>query len=76
MEQHQLMQIDQWGAKQNVSGTIDNTLIDDMVLRDAILHRQYLFGFWVDVRKAFLVNGNVYHPLFSSQVNQNYHKHC
>ena len=37
----------------SVSGTIDNTLIDVMVLRDAILHRRNLFGFWIDVRKAF-----------------------
>ena len=53
LETYQLMQIDQRGAKQNVSGTIDNTLIDDMVLRDAILHSRNLFGYWVDVKKAF-----------------------
>ena len=37
----------------DVSGTIDNTLIDDMVLRDAILHQRNLLGLWIDVRKAF-----------------------
>ena len=35
------------------SGTTDNLLVDDMVLRDARLHNRNLFCFWVDVRKAF-----------------------
>ena len=47
------MQIDQRGACEGVSGTVDNLLVDDMVVRDATLHRRNLFTTWIDVKKAF-----------------------
>ena len=47
------MQVDQRGACEEVSGTSDNLMIDDMVLRDAILHKRNLFTTWIDVKKAF-----------------------
>ena len=48
-----MMQVDQRGACDGVSGTSDNVMIDDMVQRDAILHNRNLFTTWIDVRKAF-----------------------
>ena len=53
MEKFSLMQIDKRGARRECSGTTDNLLIDDMVLRDARLHNRNLFCFWIDVKKAF-----------------------
>ena len=47
------MQIDQRGAKSNCSGTTDNLLLDDMIIRDAIMHHRNLSCAWLDVRKAF-----------------------
>ena len=47
------MQIDQRGSKRDCSGTTDNLMIDDMVLRDARTHTRNLYCFWVDVKKAF-----------------------
>ena len=52
-ECEQILQIDQRGAKSNVSGTVDNLLIDDMVLRDAQINRRNLSCGWVDITKAF-----------------------
>ena len=53
LDKYQLMQRDQRGAKAQVSGTIDNLLIDDMVMRDAAINHRSLSVAWVDVRKAF-----------------------
>ena len=53
LKKYMLMQVDQRGACEEVSGTTDNLMIDDMVLRDAILHKKNLFTTWIDVRKAF-----------------------
>ena len=53
LEKYKLMQIDQRGACKGVSGTVDNLMIDDMVQRDAILHKRNLFTTWIDIRKAF-----------------------
>ena len=53
LKKYKLMQVDQRGAREEVSGTTDNLMIDDMVQRDAILHRRNLFTTWIDVRKAF-----------------------
>ena len=50
---YKLMQVDQRGACEGVSGTTDNLMIDDMVQRDAILHKRNLYTTWIDVRKAF-----------------------
>ena len=48
-----LLQLDQRGAKSNVSGTVDNLLIDDAVLRDAQINYRNLSCGWVDITKAF-----------------------
>ena len=53
LERYQLMQIDQRGAKTACSGTTDNLLLDDAIIRDAITHRRNLSCVWLDVRKAF-----------------------
>ena len=53
MNKYQLMQQDQRGSKQGCPGTINNLLIDDMVMRDAVLRQRNLFCYWIDVRKAF-----------------------
>ena len=53
LKRYKLMQVDQRGACEEVSGTSDNLMIDDMVLRDAILHKRNLFTTWIDVKKAF-----------------------
>ena len=53
LEHYKLMQTDQRGACKGVSGTVDNLLVDDMVQRDAILHKRNLFTTWIDVKKAF-----------------------
>ena len=50
---NQLMQIDQRGAKAKCSGTVDNLLIDDMIMRDAGMNQRDLSLVWIDVRKAF-----------------------
>ncbi len=47
------MQVDQRGACAEVSGTVDNLMIDDAVQRDAILNKRNLLVTWIDVRKAF-----------------------
>ena len=47
------MQIDQRGAKAACSGTTDNLLLDDTIIRDAITHNRDLSCAWLDVRKAF-----------------------
>jgi len=47
------MQIDQRGAKTACSGTTDNLLLDDTIIRDAIIHKRNLSCAWLDVRKAF-----------------------
>ena len=53
LQKYQLLQLDQRGARQGVSGTVNNLLIDDAVMRDAVLHKRNLFCYWIDVRKAF-----------------------
>ena len=53
LNKHQLMQVDQRGAKEGVTGTVNNLLIDDVVMRDAVLHKRNLFCYWIDVKKAF-----------------------
>ena len=53
LDDHNLMQIDQRGAKSECSGTTDNLLLDDTILRDAIMHRRNVSCAWLDVRKAF-----------------------
>ena len=50
---NQLMQIDQRGANAKCSGTVDNLLIDDMIMRDAGMNQRDLSLVWIDVRKAF-----------------------
>ena len=47
------MQMDQRGAKNECSGTFQNILIDDMVLKDAHDNKRNLICSWVDVSKAF-----------------------
>ena len=53
LERYKLMQIDQRGAKTACSGTTDNLLLDDTIIRDAIIHNRNLSCAWLDVRKAF-----------------------
>ena len=53
LDDNNLMQIDQRGAKSNCSGTTDNLLLDDTIIRDAIMHKRNLSCAWLDVRKAF-----------------------
>ena len=53
LKKYRLMQVDQRGACEGVSGTSDSLMIDDMVQRDAILHKRNLITTWIDVRKAF-----------------------
>ena len=48
-----LMQIDQRGAKEKCSGTTENLLIDDMVLKDACDGKQNISWCWIDVKKAY-----------------------
>ena len=51
--QYNLMQMDQRGAKIKCSGTLQNLLIDNMVLNDAHDHHRNLSCGWVDVSKAY-----------------------
>ena len=53
LNKYRLSQVDQRGAMKNSSGTVNNLLIDDVVMRDARMHHRNLFCYWVDVRKAF-----------------------
>lgn len=53
LEKYRLVQVDQRGARAKCSGTTNNLLIDDMVLRDARYNRKNLSCTWIDVRKAF-----------------------
>ena len=48
-----MLQIDQRGAKANCSGTSDNLLISDMILRDARYNRKNMSCAWLDVKKAY-----------------------
>ena len=48
-----IMQIDQRGAKNNCSGTVENLLIDNMVLQDAHDGKRNLVCSWVDIKKAY-----------------------
>ena len=45
--------MDQRGAKDKCSGTIDNLLIDNMVLLDAHDHKRNLTCSWIDITKAY-----------------------
>ena len=45
--------MDQRGAKSKCSGTFQNILIDDMVLKDAHDNKRNLTCSWVDISKAF-----------------------
>ena len=47
------MQMDQRGAKEECSGTLENLLIDDMVLKDAPDNKRNLSCCWIDVKKAY-----------------------
>ena len=51
-DKNNLMQIDQIGGKAKSMGTIDNLLIDKMILEDAHFHKKNLSCTWVDVKKA------------------------
>ena len=53
LKKYNLLQIDQRGAKEKSAGTVNNLMIDDVVLRDAVLHQKNLFCYWIDVKKAF-----------------------
>ena len=53
LKKYKLLQIDQRGAREKTAGTVNNLMIDDVVLRDAVLHRRNLFCYWIDVKKAF-----------------------
>ena len=53
LTEHGLIQGDQQGAKEKRSGTVDNLLIDRMVLQDAQRGRRNLSMAWVDVAKAY-----------------------
>ena len=50
---NQLMQVDQRGAVEKCSGTLNNLLIDDMILKDAHDNKKNLSCAWIDVRKAY-----------------------
>ena len=50
---HGIMQMDQRGAKEKCSGTLENLLIDDMVLKDSRDNKRNLSCCWIDVRKAY-----------------------
>ena len=45
--------MDQRGAKEKCSGTLENLLIDDMVLKDSRDNKRNLSCCWIDVRKAY-----------------------
>ena len=51
--QYNIMQRSQRGAKNKCSGTFQNILIDDMILKDAHDNKRNLSCSWVDVSKAF-----------------------
>ena len=51
-DKNNLMQIDQIGGKAKSMGTIDNLLIDKMILEDAHFHKKNLSCTWVDIKKA------------------------
>ena len=53
LNRYHLMQIDQRGAKSKSSGTTENLLIDDMILKDARTNKKNLSCAWIDVRKAY-----------------------
>ena len=48
-----IQQMDQRGAKEKCSGTHENLLIDNMVLKDARDNRKNLSCCWIDVRKVY-----------------------
>ena len=48
------MQIGQRGAIENCSGTKENLLIDDMVLKDSGYNKRYLSCCWIDVSTRFV----------------------
>ena len=50
---YNIMQRSQRGAKNECSGTFQNILIDDMILKDAHDNKRNLSCSWVDVSKAF-----------------------
>ena len=52
-QEYNLMQMDQRGAKEKCSGTHQNLLIDDMVLKDAQQNKRNLATAWIDIRKAY-----------------------
>ena len=53
LEENRLMQGDQRGAMEKCRGTLDNLLLDRMVLQDAERGRRNLSMAWVDVAKAY-----------------------
>ena len=52
-DNNNLMEIDQRGGKAKSMGTIDNLLIDKMILEDAQFQKKNLSCTWVDLKKAF-----------------------
>lgn len=54
LDQHNLMTIEQRGAKKGVWGTYENLLIDEIISQDANKHRNKSFSAaWLDITKAY-----------------------
>ena len=53
LEDYDLMEGEQRGAKEKCSGTTDNLLIDRMVCQDSQRGRRNISMAWIDVRKAY-----------------------
>ena len=53
LEDYDLMEGEQRGAKEKCSGATDNILIDRMVCQDSQRGRRNISMAWIDVRKAY-----------------------
>ena len=53
LEEYDLLEGEQRGAKPRCSGTTDNLLVDRMVCHDSRNSRKNVSMAWIDVRKAF-----------------------
>ena len=53
LEQTGLLQKDQRGAREGVSGCLDNLLIDKVIMEDVKERRRNMACAWIDVRKAY-----------------------
>ena len=51
-DKNNLIQIDKRGGKAKSMGTIDNLLIDKMILENAHFHKKNLSCIWVDVKEG------------------------